>query len=110
MNREEVINLEKQRQWQGKRGELTVPEDYINVLKYESIVFARKERGGSDFTFRCKDYRNDVDGQWTFENVIIDTSKRNPQGEIELARVTSHPRATLVHVGFMVLPMVESET
>jgi len=109
MNREEVINLEKQRQWQGKPGELMVPEDYLKDLKYEIIVFARKERGGSDFTFRCKDYRNDTGGQWTFANVIIDTSRKNPQGLVELARITYHPRVTLVNVGFMAIPAPESE-
>ncbi|GAH99812.1 unnamed protein product, partial [marine sediment metagenome] len=69
--------LTTQNQWEAKPGEdLAIPEAYIKDLKYEIVVFTRKERGGSDFTFRCKKYERDGDGQWRFGGVIIDTSKR----------------------------------
>ncbi|MFH0769195.1 MAG: hypothetical protein V1932_06485, partial [Chloroflexota bacterium] len=70
---EEIIDLKKQREWSGKPGDLAIPQAYINDLRYEIVVFARKERGGSDFTFRCREYQRAPDGQWRFEGVIIDT-------------------------------------
>lgn len=95
-----------QREWSGKPGELTIPPEYIRGLRHEIIVFARKERGGSDFSFRCKSYR--LHGrQWEFKHVIVDTSKKDPQGEVVLARLTYHPEVKLVNIGFMVIPAVE---
>jgi len=105
---EEQGNLAKQNQWEAKPGEdLAIPEAYIKDLQYEIVVFTRKERGGSDFTFRCKKYERDADGQWGFGGVIIDTSKRNPKGEIELVRFTYHPEVVLVNTAFMVIPAPE---
>jgi len=50
------VDLNKQREWQAKPDEeLRIPEAYIRDLRFEVIVFTRKERGGSDFTFRCKE-------------------------------------------------------
>lgn len=101
------INLSKQKEWEGKPGELAVPEAYLRDLRHEIVVFARKERGGSDFTFRCKKYERTSDGQWKFSGVIIDTSKLNAKGEVELARITYHPEVVLVDIGFMVVPAPE---
>jgi len=69
---------------------LKVPREYIEDLKFEVIVFARKERGGQDFTFRCKDYSPVEGGAWSFDGVIIDTSKRDPSGDVTLKRLTYH--------------------
>lgn len=104
---EEKIDLRKQREWEGKPGEVTIPEAYLKDLRYEIVVFTRKERGGSDFTFRCKEYERISEGEYEFRNVMIDTSKRNPKGEIELTRLTYHPEVTLVNIGFMVIPAAE---
>lgn len=101
------INLNQQREWEGKPGELAIPEAYLKGLCYEVVVFARKERGGSDFTFQCKEYERTSDGQWKFSGVIIDTSKLNVKGEVELARLTYHPDISLVDIGFMVIPAPE---
>jgi len=101
------VNLSKQREWEGKPGELAVPEAYFKNLRYEIVVFARKERGGSDFTFRCKEYERTSDGQWKFSGVIMDTSKLNAKGEVDLARITYHPEVVLVNIGFMVVPAPE---
>lgn len=102
----EQHDLNRQREWSGEPGTLTIPKAYVKDLRYEIIVFARKERGGSDFSFRCRDYRRRR-GQWKFTQVIIDTSKKNAQGEVELARLTYHPEVKLVDIGFMVMPAVE---
>lgn len=96
------VDLGKQKEWSGKPGTLAIPESYIKDLRYEIVVFARKERGGSDFTFRCRDYRSTARG-WRFEGVIIDTSIKD-QDKIELARLTYHPEVLLVDIGFMVIP------
>jgi len=105
---ENMVNLNKQREWEAKPDEeLRLPEAYINDLHYEVIVFTRKERGGSDFTFRCKEYERTQDGQWRFSGVIIDTSKRNPKGEVELARLSYHPEISLINAAFMVVPAIE---
>jgi len=101
------VNLSKQREWEGKPGELTIPEVYLTSLRFEVIVFTRKERGGSDFTFRCKEYERVADGEYEFKGVIIDTSKRNPRGEIELARLTYHPEISLLNAACMVIPASE---
>ena len=105
---EEFIDFNQQREWSGRPGELKIPESYIKDLRYEIVVFARKERGGSDFTFRCRQYERTAEGQWRFAGVIIDTSIKNPQGEVELARLTYHPEIMLVDIGFMVLPAPEA--
>jgi len=70
-------------------------------------VFARKERGGSDFAFRCREYERAADGQWRFTGVVIDTSIKNAKGEVEMARLTYHPEVVLVNIGFMVIPAEE---
>jgi len=101
---EEMLDLNKQREWSGKPGTLAIPEAYIKDLRYEIVVFARKERGGSDFTFRCKDYCRSPDGAWCFGHVLIDTSIKNAKGDVEMARLTYHPEISLVDIGFMVVP------
>ena len=102
---ENMVNLNKQREWEAKPDEeLRLPEAYINDLHYEVIVFTRKERGGSDFTFRCKEYQRVASGEYRFGGVIIDTSKRNLKGEVELARLIYHPDFSLVNAAFMVVP------
>ena len=102
-----MVNLNKQNEWEGKPGELTIPEAYVKSLNFEVIVFTRKERGGSDFTFRCKEYERVADGEYRFGGVVIDTSKRNPKGEVELARVTYHPEVSLLNAACMVVPAFE---
>ena len=104
---EEKVDLSKQKEWEGKPGEVTIPEAYLKDLRYEIVVFTRKERGGSDFTFRCREYHQSDDGQWKFSGVVIDTSKLNAKGDIELARFTYHPEVVLVNIGFMVVPAPE---
>ena len=101
------VDLSKQKEWQGKPGEVTIPEAYLKGLCHEIVVFTRKERGGSDFTFRCKEYQEGAGGLWKFSGVIIDTSKLNAKGDIELARFTYHPEVVLVNIGFMVVPAPE---
>ena len=104
---EELVDLSKYREWSGKPKEVAVPEVYTKDLRYEIVVFVRKERGGSDFTFRCCDYKRTRDGQWRFSGVIMDTSKLDAAGEVELARITYHPEVVLVNIGFMVVPAPE---
>ena len=107
MSMEEKVDLSKQKEWEGKPGEVTIPEAYLKGLCHEIVVFTRKERGGSDFTFRCREYHQSTDGQWQFSGVVIDTSKLNAKGDIELARFTYHPEVVLVNIGFMVVPAPE---
>ena len=100
----EQVNLLEQNQWQaGPYEELSIPEVYITQLKHEIVVFTQKK----DFTFRCSDYEQVPSGAWRFANVIIDTSKLNPKGEVELKRVTYHPEIVLVNATFMVMPALE---
>lgn len=97
----EKINPLEQNQWEaGPDEELKIPEGYIKQLRYEIVVFSRKK----EFTFRCKDYEFTEGNAWRFVNVIIDTSKRNPVGGIELKRLTYHPELVLANVPFMVVP------
>jgi len=103
----EQVNLAKQNQWEAKADEeLSIPEVYITRLKFEIVAFTLKK----DFTFRCSEYEQVPSGAWRFANVIIDTSKLNAQGEVELKRVTYHPEIELVNVPFMVMPAVEEVT
>jgi len=104
---ENKVDLSKQKEWEGKPGEVTIPEAYLKDLRYEIVVFTRKERGGSDFTFRCKGYQEGSGGQWQFSGVIIDTSKLNAKGDVELARFTYHPEVVLINIGCMVIPAAE---
>ena len=101
---EEKINPLEQNQWEaGPDEELKIPEVYIKQLRYEIIVFSRKK----EFTFRCKNYEHLEANAYRFENIIIDTSKRNAKGEVELKRVTYHPELVLANVPFMVVPAIE---
>jgi len=105
------VDLNKQREWEGKPDEeLRIPEVYIKDLHFEVIVFTRKERGGSDFTFRCRQYERVADGEYRFVGVVIDTSKRNPKGEVELVRLTYHPEVSLINAAFMVVPAFEDSS
>jgi len=98
------VNLLKQNEWEAQPGEeLKIPEAYISELHYEINVFTPKKV----FTFRCKSYELCPGGQWRFDGVIIDTSKRNPKGEVELKRITYHQEIELVNVPFMVIPATE---
>lgn len=104
---ESLVNLGEQHQWEAAPDEeLKIPEVFITQLKHEIVVFTEKK----PFTFRCSRYKKRLRGEWLFENVIIDSSKQNPQGEIELKRLTYHPKLSLANVPFMVLPAVEEET
>lgn len=102
-----LVDLNRQAEWSGKPGEVKIPEAYIKGLHFEIVVFTRKERGGSDFTFRCRDYERGPDEQWVFEGVVMDTSKRNQKGEVELVRLTYHPDVVLVNAAFMVIQASE---
>ena len=108
---ENMVNLNKQREWSGEPGELAIPEAYIKDLRHEIVVFVRKERGGSDFAFRCREYeRTGKGGAWRFTGVIMDTSIKNAEGEVKTARLTYHPEISLVDIGFMVIPGEGAET
>ena len=103
---EGFVNLDEQHQWEaGPDEELKIPEVFITQLKHEIVVFADKK----PFTFRCSRYKKRLRGEWLFENVIIDSSKRNPQGGVELKRLTYHPKLSLANVPFMVMPAPEEE-
>ncbi len=104
---EDKVDLSKQKEWEGKPGVVTIPVAYLKDLRYEIVVFTRKERGGSDFTFRCREYQESSGGRWNFSGVIIDTYKLNAKGDVELARITYHPEVVLVNIGFMVIPAPE---
>ncbi|MBA7711713.1 hypothetical protein ES703_120679 [subsurface metagenome] len=100
---ENKVDMRLQNQWEAKPDEdLKIPEAYIRELKFEVVVFSSKR----DFTFRCKDFKA-KSKTWLFEGVLIDTSKRNPQGEVYLKRLTYHPAISLVNVGFMIIPAPE---
>mgnify|MGYP000061753838 CR=1 FL=1 len=103
----EKINLFEQAQWEAEPDEeLKIPAGYITGLQYEIVVFSDRKT----FTFRCRNYSYQEGNAWRFENIIIDTSKRNPAGEVELKRITYHPEITLVNVPFMVIPAPEATT
>ena len=98
------VNLLKQNQWEaGPEEELRIPEDYITGLQFEIVTFTEKKT----FTFRCQDYSFVEGNRYTFNHVIIDTSKRNAKGDVELKRVTYHPAISLVNVPFMIVPAPE---
>jgi len=100
----EQVNLSEQHQWEaGRDEELKIPEVYITRLNYEIVVLGQKK----EFTFRCSKYKKVRGGAWQFVHVIIDTSKLDPKGEVELKRVTYHPQLELVNVPFMAIPAVE---
>jgi len=103
----EKVNLLDQNQWEAEPDEeLSIPEVYIRQLKFEIVAFTLKK----EFAFRCLEYEQVPSGAWRFANVIIDTSKRTPKGDLELKRVTYHPEIELVNVPFMVVPAVEGIT
>jgi len=100
----ELVDLRKYMEWEGEPGKVSMPEAYLKDLRYEIVVFVRKERGGSDFTFRCWDYKRTRDGQWRFDRVMMDSSKLNSERKVELAIFSYHPEVLLVNVAFMVYP------
>jgi len=99
--------MAEQHQWEaGPDEELKIPEMYITQLKFEIVILGLKK----EFTFRCSKYKRVWGGSWRFTNVVIDTSKLNAKGDVELKRVTYHPEIVLVNVPFMVVPAVEELT
>ncbi|MBA7543708.1 hypothetical protein ES705_36045 [subsurface metagenome] len=101
----EQANLSKQNQWEaGPDKELKIPEVYLTRLKFEIVVLDQKK----EFTFRCSEYEQVQSGAWRFAHVIIDTSKLNPKGEVELKRVTYHPEIVLINATCMVMPALEA--
>jgi len=104
MVQENQVNLQEQDQWEAGPGEeIKIPEVYISRLKFEVVVFTTKK----SFTFRCSEYKWIEGAAWRFANVIIDTSKLNPKGEVELQRFTYHPEIVLANVPFMAMPAPE---
>lgn len=98
------VNLLEQNQWEtGPDEELKIPEVYITRLHYEIVVLDQKK----EFTFRCEKYKVARGGVCRFKNVIIDTSKLDARGEVELKRVSFHPEIVLFNVPFMALPAPE---
>jgi len=101
----EVVDLSKQTQWEAGPGEeIKIPEAYITRLKHEIVAISMKK----EFTFRCSEYEWTEGAAWRFLNVIIDTSKLNSVGGVELKRFTYHPELSLVNVPFMIVPAAES--
>jgi len=99
------VSLFEQNQWEaGPDEELKIPKVYVTELQFEVVVLTEKK----PYTFRCRDYRKDEDGAWVFGGVIIDTSKRDPKGEVTLKRLSYHPEVVLVNVPFMLVPAPES--
>ena len=68
--------------------------------KYEIIFFGDK-KGLHEFF--CSDWEGS-DGDYDFLDVIMDTSKRGPDGKVTQVKLTYHPEVSLVNVPFMVLP------
>lgn len=102
----ENVDLGLENQWQAKPGEeIKIPEAYIRELNFEIHVFSLKR----EFAFRCKDFKAKRNSRWLFDGVILDTSKRDPQGNITLNRFTHYPVVSLVNIGFMVIPAPEGE-
>jgi len=100
----EQVSLAEQHQWEAEPDEeLKIPEVFITRLKYEIVVLGQKK----EFTFRCSKYKKVRGGAWRFDHVIIDTSKLNAKGDVELKRVTYHPEIVLLNVPIMVVPAVE---
>lgn len=91
------------KEWTAKADEqLLIPEQYLTGLRYEILVLSSKKT----FTFRCTDYR--LKGQTCiFNNVIMDTSKRNARGDVTLQRVSYHEKVILANTGFMAIPVPE---
>jgi len=98
-------------EWEAKPGEiLAIPQELIDALRYNVIVFAGKK----PFEFQCVSY--DLlprSLRWLFKGVVLDTSKRVPPEpggkEVQkLLRLTYHPYIELVNVGFMVIPLPSS--
>jgi len=101
---EEVVDFRQQNQWEaGPDEEIKIPEAYITRLQYEIVILSEKKT----FTFRCVSYETKGDGEWLFGNVIIDSSKRDAKGKVDLQRISYHPELSLVNVSFMVLPAPE---
>jgi len=101
------VNLVEQHQWEaGPDEELKIPAVYITRLKYEIVVLDQKK----EFTFRCSKYKRVRGGAWRFANVIIDTSKLNAKGDVELKRVTYHPEIVLINATCMVVQAPEEVT
>ena len=94
------------KEWTAKAGEqLLIPAEYLTGLQYEILVLSSKKV----FTFRCANY--ELQGQTTiFNQVIMDTSKRNARGDVTLHRVSYHEHIILANVGFMAIPVPETET
>lgn len=110
MASQEYVNLKESREWTGKPGQyfgnLVLPQAYLKPLHYEIVVFVKKERGGHDFSFQCKDYEYTPKHGWRFEHVIIDSSIKD-QDQVKLAKLSYHPEVMLVNLGFLVLPIPE---
>ncbi|MBA7633782.1 hypothetical protein ES703_41353 [subsurface metagenome] len=103
----EKANLSRQNQWEARPDEeLSIPEIYITRLKFEIVVLDQKK----EFTFRCSEYEQVQGGAWRFAHVIIDTSKLNAKGEVELKRVTYHPELVLINATVMIVPAPEELT
>lgn len=93
-------------EWTAKASEeLLIPPEYIKGLKYEILVLSSKKV----FSFKCVSYK--LKGQMTiFHRVIMDTSLRNARGDITLHRISYHKQIILANVGFMAIPVPESDT
>ncbi len=98
------IDPNQQYEWEGEPDE--EPEmlkALITQLKYEIVVLGQKK----EFTFRCSKFKVVRGNAWRFAQVIIDSSKLDAKGDVELKRISYHPGLTLANVPFMVLPAPE---
>jgi hypothetical protein len=102
-----------------KPGE-NLPDPFTSALQIQkyAIQFLAENDKYSRFycseyeqmTMRCEvnsqmiSFLNLPRGEWIFQNVIMDTSKRDPQGKPTLIRMTYHPSVSLINIPFIVLP------
>jgi hypothetical protein len=92
------------KEWSAESGkDLAIPEEYaekIRKLQFKIMVFV----GRKPFEFQCIAFQQ-KSGGYSFTDVLIDTSKHDPQGKFTLQRITYHPYIELVNAAFMVIPL-----
>lgn len=92
---------------QGKIGDVELAEPFVSAIKAKKYEILWMEQKKTHSFYCVSYYSHGISREWSFEDVLMDTSRRDAQGKVTDVLLTYHPSISLVNIPFMVLPAPE---
>ncbi len=103
---EQPFDLSQSHEWESEGDQpIEIPPEVVEDLKMKVVIFAPRK----EYEFQCRFAKKMEDGSWSFDHVIIDSSRRNDRDELIQTKLSYHPSIRLVNVPVMIIPVPEKE-